>query len=215
MKYNCSLIQDIAPLYHDHALSLQSREIVEAHLGECRHCADYYNAILKSDSHPLKQSTETENICRFSEKIRKYRLMQTGVFFLFVIVLLTMGLAWFGYRGISEIPGIYVLQHPVAAAAATLLLFGIWYPFVNSKRRMLCGTSGIVMLLAMEVFDFLTIPAGSTMGIQIGTFFYDIPNLAGVDIAESFQYALPGFYIGVAATIAAGIGFFCFCRKAK
>ena len=86
MKYNCSLIQDIAPLYHDHALSLQSREIVEAHLGECRHCADYYNAILKSDSHPLKQSTETENICRFSEKIRKYRLMQTGVFFLFVIV---------------------------------------------------------------------------------------------------------------------------------
>ena len=46
MKYPCSLIQDLLPLYHDGVCSEESNKIIEAHLSECSSCKDYYNLSL-------------------------------------------------------------------------------------------------------------------------------------------------------------------------
>ena len=46
MKYPCSLIQDLLPLYHDGVCSEESNKIIEAHLSECSSCKDYYNSLL-------------------------------------------------------------------------------------------------------------------------------------------------------------------------
>ena len=38
MKYNCEVIMDLLPLYHDGVCSEESREMVEEHLEECESC---------------------------------------------------------------------------------------------------------------------------------------------------------------------------------
>lgn len=38
MKYNCELIQDLLPLYHDEVCSAESRRVVDEHLKECEQC---------------------------------------------------------------------------------------------------------------------------------------------------------------------------------
>ena len=53
MKYPCSLIQDLLPLYHDGVCSEESNKIIEAHLSECSSCKDYYNSLCEAD----------ENLC--------------------------------------------------------------------------------------------------------------------------------------------------------
>ena len=37
-KYNCEIIQDLLPLYQDHACSPSSQAVVEEHLTECTDC---------------------------------------------------------------------------------------------------------------------------------------------------------------------------------
>ena len=49
MKYPCSLIQDLLPLYHDGVCSEESNKIIEAHLSECSSCKDYYNSLCEAD----------------------------------------------------------------------------------------------------------------------------------------------------------------------
>ena len=41
MKYNCELIQDLLPLYHDKALSEVSNKVVEEHVQTCALCKAY------------------------------------------------------------------------------------------------------------------------------------------------------------------------------
>ena len=40
MNVPCSVIQDLLPLYHDGICSEESRQLVDAHLGECAECKD-------------------------------------------------------------------------------------------------------------------------------------------------------------------------------
>ena len=49
MKYPCSLIQDLLPLYHDGVCSEESSKIIEGHLSECFSCKDYYTSLCEAD----------------------------------------------------------------------------------------------------------------------------------------------------------------------
>lgn len=49
MKYPCSLIQDLLPLYHDKVCSEESTQIIEQHLRECASCKESYASFCNTD----------------------------------------------------------------------------------------------------------------------------------------------------------------------
>ena len=61
MKYDCELVKDLLPLYHDKATSKASSQVVEDHLNECDECLRYYQEIKKTDEIQFKSSAKTEN----------------------------------------------------------------------------------------------------------------------------------------------------------
>ena len=80
MKYPCSLIQDLLPLYHDGVCSEESNKIIEAHLSECSSCKDYYNSLCEADEiFAAPQNAELEmkkaaSFCSVKRKIRKKQI---------------------------------------------------------------------------------------------------------------------------------------------
>ncbi len=45
MKWNCEVVQDLLPLYHDQVCSDQSKKLVEEHLSECANCRAYLDSL--------------------------------------------------------------------------------------------------------------------------------------------------------------------------
>ena len=85
MKYPCSLIQDLLPLYHDGVCSEESNKIIEAHLSECSSCKDYYNSLCEADeifAAPQNAELEMKKAASFRSIKRKIRKKQ-----IFVVVL--------------------------------------------------------------------------------------------------------------------------------
>lgn len=106
----------------------------------------------------------------------------------------------------AEISEAVFFHHPSAPAGQALFLFGIWYSFQKRAVRMVCGGEARCSWRESRIFS----PTRITNGI----FSYDVPKFSGISLAGSFQFALPGFYIGLAVTFLCGIGFLLFARKA-
>lgn len=215
MKYDCALIQDLVSLYQDGLLSEVSQNIVETHLQECESCKTYYLTYSEESPFSFPKEKETVEVLHFSKKIKHYRCFQAGLFLLFIAALLTMLLPWFGYGGVSEIPGAIVLQHPLAILGIAFVTFSIWYPFRKNGKRMACGFTGFGLLAGMELWEFLLVPSGSTVGIQFGNWNYDLPYLKGIDLLYSFRMTLPGFYLGISSMAACILLFAIFIKYAK
>lgn len=213
MNYDCELIRDIAPLYRDGALSEGGKKIVEEHLAQCAVCREYYADEDDRTLPALPHDSETQEIALLSKKLKKRRLYQVGMFAAVLALLFFLLPPWFGYPGVAEIAGLVILSHPLALAGLACILFAVWYPFAHSSRRIACGYTGFFFLLGMELLEFLTIPLGSTAGLQLSFFCYDIPRFTGISLVQSVSYALPGFYLGLFATVAAAVLFFFFTRK--
>ncbi len=220
MKYDCELIQDIASLYRDKALSGKSEEIVEEHLSECENCKNYYSHLYDKEEPLLlvnekNQEEDTRNAARLAKRLRFYRTLQIGMFLLTGLTLLTMLVPWFGYQGVTEISGLCVLRHPLAWAGLLLFMLAIWYPFKKSSYRFAWGDLGWIMLSSMQLLEFLTIPAGYTTGIYLGPFHFDIPNFSSISLASSLSFTLPGFYLGMGAFIITAVLFFFFVWETR
>ena len=54
MKYPCNVIRDLLPLYVDEVCSIESRNMIEAHLKECSACKAYMESM--SDDAPTEKS---------------------------------------------------------------------------------------------------------------------------------------------------------------
>lgn len=59
MKYDCEIIKDLLPLYHDKTASSNSSKVVEEHLNECDECRNFYNVVKKNTDTPFKSSSNT------------------------------------------------------------------------------------------------------------------------------------------------------------
>lgn len=213
MKYDCDLIRDIAPLYKDGALSERSAAVVAEHLSECEGCRKYYDEFSDDKLPAALNDDDAKRAADYGGRIAAYRAWQTGIFGGAVAALFTMLFPWFGHRGIAEIAGTAVLRNPLALTGITLFMFAVWYSFKGRRSRQICGYIGWGLWLFSELYEYLTIPMGSTVGIQWGPVSLDIPSLAGFSITSCLQNALPGFYIGVAALLAVGAAFRFFVRK--
>ncbi len=66
MNWQCGIIRDLMPLYHDNVCSEESRAAVEEHISECNDCREYYKQL--SDETGKAVVPEIEN--RKAESLR-------------------------------------------------------------------------------------------------------------------------------------------------
>ena len=105
MKYPCSLIQDLLPLYHDGVCSEESNKIIEAHLSECSSCKDYYNSLCEADeifAAPQNAELEMKKAASFRSIQRKIRTKQIFVVVLAVAIFAVVSFSIVGLLKKSE-----------------------------------------------------------------------------------------------------------------
>lgn len=180
MKYDCKLVDYLISTYQkangaDGANHIDA--IIKSHLNECELCQKRYNSL------PIR-----------SKQIRIYQMI---LFFTAVLLMLIYCLPWFGYTGVTELSGLIILRHPASVLGFMMFVLSIWFTFKRKNIRLVVGGSGLLVLLIVEILEFLSIGASSTIGINANYFSYDIVNLNNISWSKSFAYALPGFYIGV------------------
>lgn len=96
MKYDCDLIKDLLPLYHDKIASNSSTKAVEEHLNECNECFGFYQEIKKPDNIPFKtipKKARDADYLSLAKKLRRtkwYWRFCVGLIMGFVIYLSLM-----------------------------------------------------------------------------------------------------------------------------
>jgi hypothetical protein len=78
MKISCDIISDLLPLYYDDVCSLQSRELIEEHLGECEQCRSMLSQFEQSTIEDNLLQERDDIIERHAQKIKQQFLL-TGV----------------------------------------------------------------------------------------------------------------------------------------
>lgn len=72
MKYPCSIIQDLLPLYVDEICSEESKKIVEDHLSQCSICKEIYDSMCnlkQEDIHDYHESQRIKSLKQVKKKI--------------------------------------------------------------------------------------------------------------------------------------------------
>lgn len=72
MKYPCSFIQDLLPLYVDEICSEESKKIVEDHLSQCSICKEIYDSMCnlkQEDIHDYHESQRIKSLKQVKKKI--------------------------------------------------------------------------------------------------------------------------------------------------
>lgn len=144
-KYNCNIIRDLLPLYHDGVCSEQSKAIVEEHLEECTDCKSLASRLENTRIDDVL-TEERESILGTHARREKKTAMQigiitAGILMIPVIVCLICNLAighgldWF----------FIVLASLLIVASFTVV------PLVAAERKLyyaiLAGTASLVLLL--------------------------------------------------------------------
>ncbi len=81
---NCSLIQDLLPLYIEEILSVESKSIVENHLESCEECSRYLEILKEDDS--IKVEIDESEINKSGEKIlNKIKKSQDRIKYTFIL----------------------------------------------------------------------------------------------------------------------------------
>lgn len=105
MKYPCSLIKDLLPLYHDGVCSEESNKIIENHLSECSSCKDYYNFLCETDeicTAPQNVELEMKKAASFRSIKRKLRKKQILVVVLAFAIFAAASFSIVGFLKKSE-----------------------------------------------------------------------------------------------------------------
>lgn len=96
MKYPCSIIIDLLPLYHDGVCSGESAEAIQGHLDECESCRVYYQTLQASDQLVKEQKKNDEEMQKAASlRAVKRKLLQkrmlTGVLSMAILFILALG----------------------------------------------------------------------------------------------------------------------------
>lgn len=96
MKYPCSIILDLLPLYHDGVCSTESADAIREHLNECESCRAYYQSLQASDSLPIEHNSNEEEVRKAAslkavkKKILCKRVL-TAVLSIAIVIFLSFG----------------------------------------------------------------------------------------------------------------------------
>ena len=99
-----------------------------------------------------------------------------------------------GHRGVQEISGLVNLTNPIGISSFFAFLLGVWLPLGNRKINWILGGAGAIGMVAAEIYEFLT---------------WHIQTITGhLDLALSFRWAYPMFYVGLALSLLMVAGYF-------
>ncbi len=73
MKYQCGMIRDLLPLYHDNVCSMESREAVDEHLTECNECAGFFEKLSDDRTELVVPEREQQKAASFKAVSRRFR----------------------------------------------------------------------------------------------------------------------------------------------
>ena len=73
MKYQCGIIRDLLPLYHDNVCSEESCGAVDEHLAECSECAEYYEKLSDNRTELVIPEREQQKAASFKAVSRRFR----------------------------------------------------------------------------------------------------------------------------------------------
>lgn len=147
MKYECSVIEDLLPLYKDGVCSEESRKAVDEHLAECPKCTEVYNA-LKDTAIDEMIVKEKEDVIGSQSKYFKRKSAMigsiiAGIFALPILICLIVNLA-----SSQRLSWFFIV---FAAMLIPTSLFVV--PLIAEKNRMfltMCSfTASVILLLAV------------------------------------------------------------------
>lgn len=76
MKFNCSIVDDLLPLYLENICSKDSRTALEEHLRECVSCREKLARMKDNSMIPdIKKKEEQVQIAGYAKKIKRHRFM--------------------------------------------------------------------------------------------------------------------------------------------
>lgn len=170
MKYECEMIRDLLPLYHDKVCSKVSERAVEEHLEECAPCREIAEK-LKNTAYDEKLQIEKENVIgAHAQKVKRKTFMvgayMAGVLMIPVVVCLICNIAighsldWF----------FIVLASLIVFASVTVV------PLVLEERRGLYTlgaftVSLLFLLLVCDIYSkgswFLVAASGVLLGLSV------------------------------------------------
>lgn len=92
---NCTIVQDLIPLYIDNLSSRESSELIEKHCKECTECQNYLN-LAKEKIKTNSQSEETEKkITKSLNRQRKHKIIKRVITaFLLIVFTFILGFVW-------------------------------------------------------------------------------------------------------------------------
>lgn len=72
MKYDCDVIKDLLPLYHDDTASSKSKSMVAEHLAKCSSCKEYFDKMKCSEeqTNVMPEAAETANYKKLAKRLR-------------------------------------------------------------------------------------------------------------------------------------------------
>ena len=163
MKYQCEIVRDLMPLYLDDIASEQSRQMVEAHLSECKECSALFSQ-MKNDELEIKVKEEKTDVIARQKKVfkRKSALVGSvlaGIFMIPILICLIVnlangdGLTWFFIVLASLLVAASLTVVPLVApankllwtlgtfSASLILLLGVCCIYTGGKWFFVAGTS--------------------------------------------------------------------------
>ena len=75
MKYQCDMVRDLLPLYHDNVCSQASKEIVEEHIEECSECKSLLEQINDNTYDGHLQEERKNIIGHYAQKVKRKSLL--------------------------------------------------------------------------------------------------------------------------------------------
>lgn len=220
MKYQCDIIRDLLPLYHDQVCSQASETIVNEHLEECEECRGIAEK-LKNTAYDEKLQLERENVIgAHAKKVKRKTFMVgsyiAGILMIPVVVCLICNIAighsldWFFIvlasllvvASLTVVPlvaeekrGLYTL----GAFTVSLLLLLLICNIYSGGRWFLVAATAVLLGLSVVFMPFvvyqikLPAPLSRQKGLlvmAVDTFF-----LYGVIIISNFYSKAGAFYL--------------------
>lgn len=166
----CDIVQDLLPLYYDHACSLASCQLVEQHLTDCPKCRNTYEQLANNTINTVIKQESKGVLARHAQKERnaafKAGVVIAGILLLPIIITFIVSMASGGGLGVFLV----VTASMMLVAALTVI------PLISSQKRILkCILCSIAALLL--IFFFVDAMNGD------GEFLYwSIPTLFGLSV---------------------------------
>ena len=166
----CDIVQDLLPLYYDHACSPASCELVRQHLADCADCEKIYEDLA---NHTIDNVIETESREILERHAKKERNLAYKAGIVIAALLLVPILITF-IVSMADGSGLGVFS--VVTASMMLVAALTVVPLISSQKRLmkciLCGVGALLLIL----FFVNAMNGGGEF------FFWSVPTVFGLSV---------------------------------